>query len=170
MPQQTFATAYIALGSNLGDRLALLRSARSRLAQHPAAGGCQSSPLYETAPVGGPDGQGPFLNAVLRLTTALSPQQLLAHCLTIESELGRTRNVYWGPRTIDLDLLLFDDLLLETTQLHLPHPRLHLRRFVLLPLADLAPGLLHPLLRQSMTDLAADCPDTGAVRRLHEDW
>lgn len=170
MPSQIPVIAFIALGSNLGDRFALMRSARRRLMEHPAISACRSSSLYETEPVGGPPGQGLYLNAVLRLTTTLTAPALLDYCLTVEAELGRVRGERWGARTIDLDLLLYNDLVLATPGLHLPHPRLHLRRFVLFPLAELAPGLMHPLLRRSVAELAAACPDTGEAHRLPEEW
>lgn len=162
--------AHVALGSNLGSRLELLRAARTRLAALPGVTLLASSPLYETAPVGGPPGQGDFFNAVLELQAALTPQQLLAACLQIESDLGRVRGERWAARCIDLDLLFCDDLVMAAPELTLPHPRLHLRRFVLLPLADLAPGKMHPLLKLSIADLAAVVPDSGAVRRLQEEW
>lgn len=170
MSLSSLTTAYIALGSNLGDRLDLLRQARARLAGHPQIGGCDSSPIYETDPVGGPPGQGRYLNAVLRVTTTLPPEPLLDLILRIETDLGRERNVRWAARTIDLDLLLYDDLVMTTPHLILPHPRLHQRAFVLEPLAALAPDVIHPLLRRSMAELAAVCPASGSVRRLPEEW
>lgn len=170
MLQETLATAYVALGSNLGDRLALLRQARARLTGHPQVHAWHASPLYETDPVGGPPGQERYLNAVVALTTSLPATALLDQALQVEAALGRTRAIPWEARTIDLDLLLYDTLVLATPRLTLPHPRLHLRRFVLAPLCDLAPDLFHPLLRRPIAEIAAACPDTGTVRRCPEEW
>src|SRR5690242_17492535 len=138
--------AYIALGSNLGDRDDYLRRALTGLRQTEGVEVTRVSPLYETRPVGGPPGQGPYLNAVAEVRCQRGPHDLLAVLLHIEQQLGRERREKDGPRTIDLDLLLYGDLVHEDAQLIVPHPRLHERLFVLKPLAQLAPGLLHPVL------------------------
>ena len=132
--------AFIGLGSNLGDRAASLRRG---VAQLEAAGDVVAvSPLYETEPVGGPEDQGPFLNVVVELATADSPRQLLARCQALEEVAQRVRTVRFGPRTLDADVLLVGDLVVRQDDLIVPHPRMWERRFVLQPLADLAPELV----------------------------
>jgi 2-amino-4-hydroxy-6-hydroxymethyldihydropteridine diphosphokinase len=135
-------TAWVGLGANLGDARATLAQAVQALAALPATQLQAVSSLYRSAPVqaSGPD----YLNAVARLRTTLAPQALLAALLDIEQSHGRQRPHANAPRTLDLDLLLLDDLALDTPALTLPHPRLHLRRFVLDPLAELDPALAHP--------------------------
>ena len=132
--------AFIGLGSNLGDRRAYLRAAVEQLR---AAGDVVGvSPLYETEPVGGPEDQGPYLNVVVELSTASSPQELLGRCRDLEDAAGRVRTVRWGARTLDADVLLVDGFEVDEADLVVPHPRLWERRFVLQPLADLAPELV----------------------------
>lgn len=129
--------AFLALGSNLGDREATLRRAVAVLDDVVAV-----SPVYETAPVGGPDGQGAYLNAVVELATRCSPRQLLERCRQVEAAAGRVRLERWGPRTLDVDVLLVGDQTVADADLVVPHPRMWERRFVLAPLADLAPDLV----------------------------
>ncbi len=148
--------AYLGLGSNLGDRRGHLERALAALGREDGVRVLRISPLYETAPVGGPAGQGPYLNAVAEVETDLGPRELLATLLGIEQSLGRVRQERDGPRTIDLDLLFHGDRVLDEPDLVVPHPRLHQRLFVLRPLADLAPGLLHPVERRTVADLLAD--------------
>lgn len=147
------AIAYLALGTNLGDRRANLRAAADAVVATPGVRGAELSPIYETAPVGGPDGQGDYLNAAMRIDTDLPPRDLLDTLLCIEQSLGRERRERWGPRVIDLDLLLYDDLSIDEPGLTLPHPRMYERAFVLRPLADLAPDLVHPVLGQTIVEL-----------------
>ena len=135
-------TAAIALGSNLGDRLETMRTAASRIAT--LGSGLQKSPVYETVPIGPP--QPDFLNAVVLLQTNLGPEALLRELLAIEQQLGRVRRQRWGPRVIDLDLLVYGDRELQTPELTLPHPELPHRAFVLSPWADIAPELEVPRL------------------------
>jgi len=130
--------AFLGLGSNLGDREALLRRAIEQLPDVVAV-----SPLYETDPVGGPE-QGAFLNLVVELDTERSPRQLLQLCQELEADAQRIRIERWGPRTLDVDVLLVGDLIVDEPDLVVPHPRLWERRFVLAPLADLAPELVPP--------------------------
>jgi 2-amino-4-hydroxy-6-hydroxymethyldihydropteridine diphosphokinase len=132
--------AFIGLGSNLGDRRAALRQG---VAQLEAGGDVTAvSPLYETEPVGGPEDQGAFLNVVVELATPDSPRRLLARCHELEEAAHRVRTVRFGPRTLDADVLLVGDLALDEPDLVVPHPRMWERRFVLQPLADLAPELV----------------------------
>ena len=136
-------TAYIALGANLGDPKATVLAAFAALANLPESRVARCSSLYRTAPVGilsQPD----FVNAIVLLETTLAPEALLDALLDIEARFGRIRRERNGPRTLDLDLLLYDDIELDLPRLTLPHPRLHLRAFVLLPLAEVAPDLAIP--------------------------
>jgi 2-amino-4-hydroxy-6-hydroxymethyldihydropteridine diphosphokinase len=130
--------AYVSLGSNLGDRAAHLRAGVAAVA---AGDAHRVSPLYETEPVGGP-AQDPYLNVVVELETAARPRELLDRCAAAESAAGRVRTVRFGPRTLDADVLLVGDLVVDEPDLVVPHPRLWRRRFVLQPLADLAPELV----------------------------
>jgi 3-oxoacyl-[acyl-carrier protein] reductase len=148
--------AYIALGSNLGDRADYLARSLTALRQCEGVKVRRVSPVYETRPVGGPDGQGPYLNAVAEVQTEHDVHNLLDTLLAIEQQLGRVRHERDGPRTIDLDLLIYGDLIHQDERLIVPHPRLHERLFVLQPLAQLAPGLLHPVLKSSVADLLAE--------------
>jgi 2-amino-4-hydroxy-6-hydroxymethyldihydropteridine diphosphokinase len=155
--------AYVGLGSNLGDRAAYLLLGLSALSRLPKTHLLRLSPVYETDPVGPP--QPPYLNMVAELETELSPKGLLAEMLGVEKALGRERRERWGPRTLDLDLLLYGDLVLEEAGLSVPHPRLHERAFVLVPLLDLLPEGRHPLLGQSFAELLASL-DASSVRPL----
>lgn len=132
--------AYVAIGANLGDPVAAVRNAIERLAMLNETQLTAASSLYRTAPIGLLN-QPDFINAVVCLNTTLDPQQLLAALLALEAEFGRVRKEKNAPRTLDLDLLLFDDLVLQTPQLTLPHPCLHTRAFVLVPLAEIATDL-----------------------------
>ena len=165
----------VGLGSNLGDKQENLRRAVECLtaAGADASAGTPSaaparllavSSLYRTAPVGVLD-QDWFFNAAIRVETALSPRRFLQTALAIERRLGRVRSVRNGPRLIDIDILLWDDLVLEMPGLVIPHPRLHQRLFALEPLAEIAAGLRHPLLGRTMSELRADLSAAGGVWR-----
>ena len=167
---ETTVTSYIGLGSNLGDRLESLRGARKALQRDPAITVMASSPLYETEAVGGPENQPPYLNAVLEIETALSPERLLALCHKVETDFGRKRDEHWGPRTLDLDILFFDAVIRMDRDLVLPHPRLHERTFVLYPMADLNPNLVHPVVFKSVKELLLLLDTTEGVQRIAELW
>lgn len=128
---------FLGLGSNVGDRWKLLREAVASLPDVVAV-----SPVYETDPVGGPSGQGPYLNCVVELSTALPPRQLLGICHRLETAADRVRHERWGPRTLDIDILWVEGVTMDDPDLEIPHPRMRERRFVLEPLRDLAPELV----------------------------
>lgn len=157
--------AFIGIGSNLGDRRGYYRNALTALAALPGGRLLRSSSLYESEPLG--EAATWYINGVVELQTSLSPFDLL-HCLQeLERELGRTKTAQtkkWASREIDLDLLLFDDLIVETRDLQVPHPQLHTRRFVLLPLVELAPYLIHPRLGKTVYALLAELQDDKRVR------
>jgi 2-amino-4-hydroxy-6-hydroxymethyldihydropteridine diphosphokinase len=134
------ARAFIGLGSNLGDRRALLRAAVAALAENGDVAAV--SDVFETEPVGGPGGQGTYLNLVVELATEDAPRRLLERCQELEQAAGRERTVRWGPRTLDADVLWVEGRQVDEPDLSVPHPRLWERRFVLAPLAELAPDLV----------------------------
>jgi len=147
--------AWIALGANLGDRESTLRAALAGLRAHREIRVVRHSTFHETEAVGGPVGQPHYLNAAAELSTTLAPEALMKLLLEIERTARRVRdpNEQNAPRTLDLDLLFYGDLVLNTPKLQLPHPRLHERRFVLAPLSEIAPELVHPLLKKSVREL-----------------
>ena len=146
-------TAYIALGSNLGDRHGYLDAAIARLRAWPGVQVTRISTYHETEPVGGPAGQGKYLNAVAELRTTLEARALLQALLAIETQMGRVRAERFGPRTIDLDVLLYGAEVVDREELKVPHPRLHERAFVLGPLVEIAPLAVHPVLQSTVKDL-----------------
>jgi 2-amino-4-hydroxy-6-hydroxymethyldihydropteridine diphosphokinase len=156
--------AYVSLGSNLGDRAGNLLLAVRGMTHAAMAVTCLSS-IYETEPLSDVE-QPPFLNMVAEIGNHLpTPEQMMARLLRIEFALGRTREVKDGPRTIDLDLLFYGDMESHTEFLRLPHPRLHERRFVLEPLAEIAPHLVHPVLNRSVEELLESVVDNSKVKR-----
>lgn len=136
---------YLALGSNLGDRRDFLKRAVERLRTAHGILRVGEPSLVESAPLGGPPGQGRYLNGVVEIETTLAPRELLRTCLDIENALGRTRSERWGPRTIDIDILLYGDEVVMEPDLEIPHPRMGERWFVLVPLARVAPTARHPI-------------------------
>ena len=159
-------TIYLSLGSNLGDRLANLRSAIAAL---PDSGITvrKVSSIYESEPVDFRD-QPWFLNCVLEAETKLSPLDLLHALQTIELRMGREKTIPKGPRPIDLDILFYADQVIDTPELQIPHPRIAQRRFVLVPLAEIAPTVHHPVSVRTVTEMLVQTPDRSAVRRLAE--
>jgi len=148
----------IALGSNIGDRLSHLQYAVKALTSSPDITVASISGLYETAPVGGPENQGAYYNAALLACTTLSVYELLSFLHSIENHRQRERQLRWGPRTLDLDLLAYSDELYNDDDLIVPHPRMHRRRFVMVPVCDVAPSFVHPRLGKSMHRLLSDLP------------
>jgi len=153
----------IALGSNLGDSLATIQSAIETLGRTSGITVKSHSSWYQTAPVGPP--QPDYINACAILEVELQPQQLLETLLEIEAKFGRQRREKWEPRTLDLDLLLYDNLILETPSLVLPHPRMIERAFVLVPLAEIAPDWVHPVTGTAIAQLVHSV-DCSGVRKL----
>ena len=149
---------YLALGTNLGDRMANLKQAISSLT--PQLDVKAKSQVYETPPWGFED-QPKFLNQVVKAKTYLDPESLLKHLKRLEVALGRQESFVNGPRLIDIDILFYDDLVLNKPSLVIPHPRLHERGFVLLPLMDIAPDLVHPVHKKTVSEMAASCNAEG---------
>ncbi|MBI3609482.1 MAG: 2-amino-4-hydroxy-6-hydroxymethyldihydropteridine diphosphokinase [Nitrospirae bacterium] len=159
------AVGYIGIGSNMGDRQAYCEEAVRRIARFPKTAILAASSLYETAPLEIPD-QDRFINAVVAVRTELSPHELLRACQEVEQFLGRKRSVRFGPRTIDLDVLFYGDRIIQEPGLTIPHPRMHERRFVLEPLAEIAPGLEHPVFHKTADQMLQVVRDRQDVRRL----
>ena len=157
------ARAYVGIGSNLDDPIGQVRRAFQALADILATCCVARSPLYRTAPVGGPADQPDYVNAVVALDTGLTPKQLLMVLQALELAHGRNRTVRWGARTLDLDLLLYDQITSDDPWLTLPHPRLHERAFVLYPLYDIAPTLTIPG-RGRLSELLANCSQQTVIR------
>jgi 2-amino-4-hydroxy-6-hydroxymethyldihydropteridine diphosphokinase len=168
-PEETGIIAYIGLGANLGDRQGSLKRALKKLDNPPTIKVIRVSALYETAPVGVTD-QPEFLNAVAAVETTLPPRELLDVLLHLENQMGRVRTLRWGPRVIDLDLLLYGDAQVALVGLTVPHPRLRERAFVLVPLAEIAPNLALPEDGRTVSELAesllGDFGSPGNIRRL----
>jgi len=155
-------TVYLALGTNLGDRQANLEAALDALSSQIRL--LDESPIYQTAPWGYED-QPDFLNQVVRAETTLSPRDLLTFVKHVEEQVGREPSFRYGPRKIDIDILFYEDWIVDEDDLIIPHPRLHQRAFVLVPLADLAPELCHPKLKRTVAEMLKEVDTTG-VKRL----
>jgi len=155
---------FLLLGSNLGERLHVLQSA-SGLIENRIGIIQASSSVYETAPWGVLD-QPVFLNQILLVKTELMPEEVLRVVLEIEHELGRVRYERWGARVIDIDMLYYNDLILDSARLTLPHPRMHERRFTLVPLDEIASDFIHPVLLKTTKNLLEECTDPGEVVKI----
>ncbi len=159
-------TAFLGLGSNIGDRAKNLETAELLISGMEGVDVMSSSSLYETEPVGVTD-QPRFLNGALKIETTISPEELIVRLKEIEREMGRGDTVRWGPRFIDIDILLFEDLVIETAvdgmELIIPHPEMACRSFVLVPLAEIAPDAVHPVLKKDVDELLDDLGDVGGV-------
>ncbi len=156
--------AYLLTGGNEGDRYLNMQQARANI-EHICGELIQVSSLYETAPWGNPD-QPDFLNQVLLIGTKLKPRDLLKAIFSIEEKGGRIRSVKNGPRTIDIDILFYNDLVLEERGLVIPHPRIAERRFVLEPLNEISPQFVHPVLQKTVHNLLLECKDELAVKKI----
>lgn len=157
--------AFIGLGSNMGDKLANLKKAIEGLGKIQGTKVLTVSSLYKTEPVGDVE-QDWFVNAVAEVETGLTPRELLNKLLYIEKNLGRIRDEKWGPRVIDLDILLYDNLVMDEEGLSIPHPYLHKRGFVLVPLAEIAPKVIHPKLKKSMSELMHGIHDNKNIEKI----
>ena len=155
-------TVYIGIGSNLGEKHKNCLRAIEMIEQIPGCKPIKQSDLYLTKPVGVED-QDWYVNGVMSLKTDLPPQDLLNHLMSIEEKMGRVRRERWESRIIDLDILFFGQQIINEKNLTVPHPRLHFRRFVLVPMTQIAPDLTHPSLGLTMAELLGKCPDDGQV-------
>ena len=164
--------SFVAFGANLGDREGNMRGGAQALSHEEGVRLVAASPLYVTAPVGGPSGQLAFLNAVVEIRTTLPAHVLLQRLQKIEACFGRTREIYWGPRTLDLDILFYGQDVLSMEHLIVPHPRLHQRHFVLAPLSDIAADIVHPIFRKTVAELLDALPkvDPTEVASLTKEW
>jgi 2-amino-4-hydroxy-6-hydroxymethyldihydropteridine diphosphokinase len=156
------ATVFISLGTNLGDREKNLRDAIELLAQLPHTSLIKQSRIYTTAAWGKTD-QPDFLNMVVAISSALLSQQLMESLLQLEEKMGRVRNDHWGPRIIDMDILFYGDEVVDSLTLRVPHPEMQHRNFVLVPLNEIAPELVHPVLKKSIAQLLEACSDKLTV-------
>ncbi len=154
--------AYIGFGSNIGDRLAHIQNAIHTLSKTEGIILQKISSVYKTDPVGY-EAQAQFLNGVAAIQTSLSPISLLNTLKDIETEVGRQHRIRWGPREIDLDILIYGDLCLETEKLVIPHPEMHLRGFVLFPLAEIAPDVVHPVFQETVQTLLERLDDDKSI-------
>lgn len=164
------ARIFVSLGANLGDPVGQIKEAVKRLKRVPAIRFQGASSFYFTEPVG-PVEQPPFVNAVIEMESLLSAEDILVFILQIEKDLGRERSARWGPRRIDLDLLMYSGQTIESPGLRVPHPSMHERRFVLEPLAELAPEMIHSPSRKTVAQLLCELPKEGPwIKRLDEQW
>ncbi|MFQ6039217.1 MAG: 2-amino-4-hydroxy-6-hydroxymethyldihydropteridine diphosphokinase [Candidatus Poribacteria bacterium] len=154
---------YISFGSNLGDRLKNIRSGLQFISRNRLITITKTSSLYETEPVGY-ENQGYFLNGVIEMETYITPHRLLSVLKRAERKIGRKRRRRWGPREIDFDILLYNQKCVDTPSLIIPHPRMHERGFVLVPLVEIAPKVIHPIFKKSVQQLLVKLADTKGVK------
>ena len=159
--------AYIGFGSNIGDRISFIQNAILRLSQKQGITIKQISSLYNTTPIGNEE-QNDFLNGVVAIQTCLTPLSLLQTLKNIEISVGRQPRSRWGPREIDLDILIYADVCIKTDEITIPHPELHHRGFVLVPLAELTPNLLHPVFKETVQTLLAKLKDEKSVAKCDD--
>jgi len=157
--------AYLGIGSNLGDKIEQCRKAISEILAIQGHRLLAQSSFYKTQPMGNPD-QDWFINGVIQIETDLDPLELLRKLKEIESKMGRKETFRWGPRVIDLDLLLYDDLVMKTDELEIPHPQLTQRQFVLIPLVEIDPDLIHPALKKTMRKLLLEIKEDQGVEKI----
>jgi 2-amino-4-hydroxy-6-hydroxymethyldihydropteridine diphosphokinase len=162
------ATAYLGLGSNIGDRIKCIKSAIKLLNKNPQIEVIKTSSFYESEPLEYPN-QAWFVNAVVMIETSLKPGELLKVAADIETELERVRTIRWGPRTIDIDILLYDQELVSTSELQIPHLRMHARAFVLIPLEEIAPEMKHPILNKTAKELFDQLSTPTIVRKIEKE-
>ena len=158
-------TAYIGIGSNLGTPGKNCTKAIERISADHDIKIISKSSFYQTAPIGNIE-QNWFINSAIKIDTQLTPRELLSALLSIESEMGRIRKEKWGPRLIDLDLLFYDNIILNQKGITLPHPEIQKRKFVLIPLHEIAEDLIHPTLKKTIKTLLKESPDDAVVKKL----
>lgn len=160
------ATVYLGLGGNIGDtKSQLLTSIKALEEAFNSKSEC--SYFYQT-PAWGKTDQADFINCCVKLESSLSPEETLKTIQSIENKMGRTRDVHWGPRTVDIDILFYDDLIIQSDTLQIPHPFIQERNFVLFPLNDIAANFMHPTLNLTIKELCAACKDTSAIQKIIE--
>ena len=157
--------AYISIGSNIGDKIGNCKNAIELLNEHPQVKVTKISDFYETEPVGYKE-QEWFVNCAVEIKTDLNPKELLLLCRTIEAKLGREKKIKYGPRTIDLDILLYNNDIIDNTDLKIPHPEMHKRGFVLKPLSDIAADVVHPALKRTIIELLNNLTEEAAVKKI----
>ncbi len=160
-------TAYIGIGSNIGDKINLCKKAISEILRLDSNKIIAKSSLYKTKPIGFTD-QDWFVNGVIKIETELKPLDLLYGLKNIEFHLGRKRTFHWGPRTIDLDILLFDERVITTGELKIPHPHLHERQFVLVPLVEIDRNIFHPIFKKTVGELLEDLIEDQGVEKISD--
>jgi 2-amino-4-hydroxy-6-hydroxymethyldihydropteridine diphosphokinase len=160
LENKSYHRVLIGVGSNVGDRVETCCAAIEKLKRHPDIMEVKASPFFESDPVG-VTSQPPFINLVIKMVTSQTPKELLRILKDLENELGRVYRYRWGPRELDLDILLYDDAVISTETLKIPHPEMHKRAFVLVPACEICPDWEHPLLKKSLKQLLSAIPGEG---------